>query len=458
MKGNRQFYLFIIFLFQIHLFFPFIHTSYAQTASDKGKVLLMEIKSEINPQSNRYVKLALERALEIKAEGVVIEMNTYGGTLNDADEIRTRLLEFPKPIVVFINKNAASAGALISIACDSIYMAPGANIGAATVVTGDGTAAGGKYQSYMRSIMRSTAEANGRNPALAEAMVDADLASDTLNQAGKVLSLTTTEAIKLGYCEKKALNVAEVLKFAGFASYEEVRFELSATEKVISFFMNPFVSGLLILIILGGIYLEFQSPGMIFPIAAAGLALVLYFIPYYLSGLADNWEIILFFIGVMLLAVEIFVIPGFGIAGISGIILMVGSLALAMISNDFFDFSLIQIHEVVVPILIALSGFLGGIILMIVGGWKATGSTHFRNNIALPNVQDSKMGYNSSFRIQSMVGEVGKSYTVLRPSGKIIIGEQIFDAYSRGEYIEKDENIVVISDEGTSLKVKKVEA
>lgn len=451
MKANRQFFIFIIFFLQLVLTF----FSFAQTKKVQKKVLLMEIKSEINPQTSRYVKLALERAKEEKVDAVFIEMNTFGGTLNDADEIRNMLLEFPKTIIVYIDRNAASAGALISIACDSIYMAPGANIGAATVVTGDGNPAGGKYQSYMRSLMRSTAEANGRNPRIAEAMVDEDLATDSLNQAGKVLSLTTDEAIKLGYCEGKAASSEEALRFAGLESYERIKYELSGIEKVISFFMNPFISGLLILIIIGGIYMEFQSPGMVFPIVAAGVAVVLYFIPYYLSGLAANWEIIMFFIGVILLAVEIFVIPGFGVAGISGIILMVGSLALAMIGNKIFDFSLIPLHEVVRPVLIALTGFLAGVVFIIFAAWKFTGSNHFSKRIALPDVQDSKMGYTSSFYTKSMVGEKGISYTVLRPSGKIMIGEQIYDAYSRREYIEKGEAVVVVSDEGTSLKVKR---
>ena len=122
---------------------------------------------------NRRVKLALEEAEKNEAELIVIEMDTYGGVVTDADEIRTRILESEIPVYVFINKDAASAGALISIACDSIYMAPGASIGAATVVNGtDGAAAPDKYQSYMRSMMRSTAEAKGRDPKIAEAMVD----------------------------------------------------------------------------------------------------------------------------------------------------------------------------------------------------------------------------------------------------------------------------------------------
>ena len=131
---------------------------------EKKKILVGKIDNNIDPRTNRYSKLLLEEALDKDYDIVVIEMDTYGGAVNDADDIRTRILDFEIPIYVWINKDAASAGALISIACDSIYMSSGASIGAATVVTGDGAQAPDKYQSYMRSIMRSTAEAKGRDP------------------------------------------------------------------------------------------------------------------------------------------------------------------------------------------------------------------------------------------------------------------------------------------------------
>lgn len=452
MKGDRQNQLIIFFVSVV--FFISNNASVAAAQTKRKNLLLMEIRSEINPQMNRYVKLALAEAKKSGADAVAIEMNTYGGALQDADEIRTAILEFPKPVIVFINKNAASAGALISLACDSIYMAPGANIGAATVVTGDGTPAGGKYQSYMRSIMRSTAEANKRNPGLAEAMVDEDLAADSLNQAGKVLSLTTDEAIKLGFCEKKIGTFDEAIAAAGFSEYQQNKFKLSVSDKIIAFFLNPFVSGILILLIIGGIYFEFQHPGMVFPIALAFLALGLYFIPYYLNGLAENWEIVLFFIGVILLALEIFVIPGFGVTGVSGIILMLGSLVLAMLGNKAFDFSLIEGDNIIRSVISMLAGLAGGIILIIFASYKFTSSSRFMKNIALSNVQDRNAGYTSNFNAQSMVGEEGIAFTVLRPSGKIMIGGTVYDAYSRGEYIEKDTPVIVISDEGTSLKVK----
>ena len=248
-------------------------------------------------------------------------MDTYGGAVNDADDIRTRILDYKKPIYVWINKDAASAGALISIACDSIYMSSGASIGAATVVTGDGEQAPDKYQSYMRSIMRSTAEAKGRDPKIAEGMVDEDLQVDSVSQEGKVITFSTSEAIKYGFCDAELNSVEEILKRQNINEYEISNFQLSSSENIISLFLNPFVSGILLLLIFGGLYFELQTPGVGFPIIASITALLLYLIPYYLNGVAENWEIVLLFLGIILIAVEVFVIPGFGVFGILGLFL-----------------------------------------------------------------------------------------------------------------------------------------
>jgi membrane-bound serine protease (ClpP class) len=361
------------------------------------------------------------------------------------------------PVWVFINKDAASAGALISIACDSIYMTPGASIGAATVVVGTtGQAAPDKYQSYMRSIMRSTAEANGRDPKIAEAMVDQEIEIDSVTEAGKVLTFSTSEAIKNGFCEAEVKSVEEILERNGVENYVLVEFELGIAERIIKLFLNPVVSGILILIIVGGIYFELQTPGVGFPILAAVIAAVLYFVPYYLNGLAANWEIIIFFVGIVLLALEIFVIPGFGVAGISGIVLMVGSLILVMLNNDVFDFTFVNGGEIVAAVLTAMAGLMASILLMFFGGVRLTQTKVFQR-ISLVDTQQRSEGYTSNFNQQSYLGLKGEAYTVLRPSGKILINDELKDAFTRGDYIEKGKKVVVVDESGTSLKVKEVE-
>ncbi len=421
--------------------------------NDKPTVLQINIKNNIDPRMNRYVKLALDEAREINADYVIIEMDTYGGALNDADDIRTMILEYDKPIYVFINRDAASAGALISIACDSIYMAAGASIGAATVVTAEGVAAPDKYQSYMRSIMRSTAEAKGRDPKIAEAMVDESLEIEGIIEEGEVLTFSTSEAIQHGFCEGQRSSVDEVLIGAGIDDYQLIEFTLGATENIIAIFLNPVISGILILVIVGGIYFELQTPGVGFPIIASAIALVLYLTPYYLNGLAENWEILMFFVGVLLIALEIFVIPGFGLAGVSGITLAVGSLILIMLNNDMFDFTFVGAEEIFRAVLTTITGLLGSFILMFLGGVRLTTSKFFKR-VALEHVQDTKEGYTSTFRSESMLEKKGIAYTLLRPSGKVLIDDIIHDAYTRGNYIKKDAQIIVINEEGATLQVK----
>ncbi|MEQ8473184.1 MAG: NfeD family protein [Marinoscillum sp.] len=422
--------------------------------NNQTKVLHLKVLDNIDPRTNRYTELGLERAAEIDADYVILELDTYGGALNDADEIRTRILNFEKPIYAFINKDAASAGALISIACDSIYMARGSSIGAATVVTQDGSAAPDKYQSYMRSIMRSTAEAKGRNPQIAEGMVDEDIDLDSIATEGKVITFSVSEAIKYGFCEAQLGSIDEIMERSGVSNYVVVPFELGVADKIIALFLNPFVSGILILIIIGGIYFELQTPGVGFPILASIIAAILYFTPYYLNGLAENWEIIAFFIGVLLIAAEIFIIPGFGVAGISGLILTLGALILVMLNNDTFDFSFVKIDDIFIAVATTLAGMLGSIIVMVFGGVRLVNSPAF-GRIALKDVQDRNEGYTSSFYSEkSLIGKKGTAYTILRPSGRVEIEGEMYDAYTRGNYIDAGTEVEVISDEGTSLKVR----
>jgi membrane-bound serine protease (ClpP class) len=420
------------------------------------QVLVMEIRSEIDARTKRYVELAFDEVEETAADYIVIDMDTYGGALYDADDIRTRMLEAEIPVYVFINKDAASAGALISIACDSIYMAPGASIGAATVVNGGtGEAAPDKYQSYMRSIMRATAEATGRDPKIAEAMVDENLEVEGISEAGEVITFSTSEAIKYGFCEAEVTSIAELLQRNGLdeGDYQLTVFERDGVEQIIAFFLNPFISGILILIMLGGVYFELQTPGVGFPILASVVALILYLVPYYLNGLAANWEIAAFFVGAVLIILEVLVIPGFGVAGIAGLGLTIGSLILVMLNNNNFDFFFVEGAEVMRAVTTTLAGMLGGIILMFFGGVRLANSDVFKR-VSLESKQSRSEGYTSSVRSESYIGKEGKAYTVLRPSGKIMIDDELYDAYTRGDYIDKGSKIVVVSDEGTSLRVK----
>jgi membrane-bound serine protease (ClpP class) len=430
--------------------------AFEQDTVPKAKVFVFDIKADIDPRMNRQVDLALQEARDLNADMIIIHMDTYGGAVNDADDIRTMVMETQIPIHTFIDKDAASAGALIAISSDSIYMAPGASIGAATVVVGgSGEAAPDKYQSYMRSMMRSTAEAKGRDPKIAEAMVDESIELEGISAAGSVITFSVSEAIENGFSEGMVNSIEEIIELQGFTDYEITYYQPSNVEKVISFFLNPAVSGFLILVIFAGIYFEIQTPGVGFPLAASVIAMALYFIPYYLTGLAGNLEILIFVLGIVLLAVEIFVLPGFGVFGILGILGILTGLTLGMLPNDAFDFTFVPSGELFTALLtVTLSAVIAIALIFYlapkVNQWQAF------SHISLATTQQKSEGYTSSFYSDLMVGKEGITHTRLMPSGKIIVDDEIYDAYSRGEFIDRGEKIIVISAEGTSLRVKRL--
>ncbi|MGC8866389.1 MAG: NfeD family protein [Bacteroidales bacterium] len=422
------------------------------------KVYVIDIKEEIAPPVRHKVQKGFEEARRLNAGLIILHMNTYGGLLDAADSIRTMILTSEIPVWVFIDNNAASAGALISIACDSIYMRPGANIGAATVVDQSGKPLPDKYQSYMRSMMRSTAEAKGRNPQIAQAMVDPRISIPGIIDSTMVLTFTTSEAIKHGYCEGEAESIREILDKYHFKNAQIITQRLSALDKIIGFLINPIISGILILIIIGGIYFELQTPGIGFPLGAAVVAAILYFAPLYLEGLAQHWEILVFIVGVILLAIEIFAIPGFGVAGISGIILMITGLTLSMVDNLGFEFSgqmLTQLLKAFFTVIIA--AFVAFILSLWLSKRIFSRPVPVLGHLALDTVQDKKEGYSiADSRYAQMVGKNGYAVTILRPAGKVNIDGEIFDAVATIGHIEKGDPVVVVRYENAQLFVKRI--
>lgn len=335
-------------------------------------------------------------------------------------------------------------------------MRQGANIGAATVVNQTGEQLPDKYQSYMRALMRSTAQANGRNPDIAQAMVDPRIHVEGVNDSGQVVTFTAQEALIHGYCNAMAENIPEVLKKAGIVNYTIHEQQLTATDKMIGFLTNSVVSGILIVIIIAGIYFEFQSPGAAFPILIAIIAALFYFAPLYLEGLAANWEIMVFIAGVILLAVEIFAIPGFGVTGILGIFFMLMGLTLAMIDNTYFEFgpgALSKLTEAFFIVVIAFFISIAGSIY--ITRKLFTGKTFF-GDLALVATQPKEEGFTSAdTSYKDMTGKTGKANTMLRPAGKVMIDGILYDATALTGYIDKGEPIEVVKYETAQLFVKK---
>jgi membrane-bound serine protease (ClpP class) len=432
------------------------------SGSDTVLIYSFSIMENIAAPAWRITQEAFEEAFSQDADVMILHMNTYGGEVSAADSIRTKLLNSPIPVYVFIDDNAASAGALIAIACDSIYMRPGAKIGAATVVNQTGEQVPDKYQSYMRATMRATAEAHGkdtiirgsdtvlvwhRDPAIAEAMVDPRLYVEGVSDTGQVLTFTATEAIANGYCEGTAESMKDVIGKLGIKNYELRSYTPSPMDKLIGLLINPFVSGILIMVIIGGIYFELQSPGIGFPLAASLLAALLYFAPLYLEGLAQNWELVLFIVGVILVMVEIFAIPGFGVAGVAGIIAMISGLTLSLVDNVVFDepeFTGEGLGILMKSLSLVLVSVLLGLIFSLWAARKMLTTTAF-GNLSLKSEQLTDQGFiGVETEQKTLVGMTGVAHTVLRPSGKVMVNNKMFDAKAEYGLIEKGEAVKVI--------------
>lgn len=437
-------------------------------AAEKSLIYKIDIKKEIDNTTRIYLSKGLSEAQKLGADAILIHMNTYGGLVDAADSMRTSILYSPIPVTVFIDNNAASAGALIAIAAKNIYMRKGANMGAATVVNQTGEAMPDKYQSYMRSMIRSTAESHGkdtiiqgndtifkwkRDPKIAEAMVDDRVTIPNLIDSGKVLTFTAEEAVQWGYCEGVAESVDEVItQKLGFSQYEIKSYEPSWVDNMKGFLMNPVAQSLLIIIIIGGIYFEMQTPGIGFPSAAAVFAAILYFAPLYIEGLAANWEIIIFILGILLMMVEIFVFPGFGVAGILGIIFIIGGLTMALLGNHNFNFDNVTNAEAGRASLTVLMGLGLGFTLMIWLSSRIGNKGLFRKVALVADLEEAV----SNPILNELIGKEGKAATVLRPSGKVLIDGEIYDGVSEQAFIEKGTLVKVVRFENGQVYVQAI--
>lgn len=412
----------------------------------------IRVDQDIDQSSQRLVTLGLEKSREADADYVILDLNTYGGALNAADSIRAAVLRHDKPVIAYVNMQAASAGALISIACDSIYMKTGSSIGAATVVDQSGEVMPDKYQSFMRGMMRSTAQANGRDPKIAESM------TDTAN----VLSMTPSEAVEVGYCEgicETEFEVAEkVVHGKGFV-IKNMEDDMTWLDKLIQLLLNPFLQSIFMMMIIGGIFVEIRTPGIGLPLLTAVVGALLYFAPAYLGHLASYWEIILFFVGLVLICLEIFVIPGFGVCGVSGIVAVVLSLAFAMVDNaELFrwdgSFDIQPILQPVAQVLLSATVAVFGSVWLV----KKLYTTRSFDHIALRQEMTVEEGFTGVVSgLESLVGETVTVFSDLRPGGKVQTSDgRVIEATLKfGGYAEKGKTLIVVSAEQGRLYCEK---
>jgi membrane-bound serine protease (ClpP class) len=420
-----------------------------------GKVYLVNIDGDIDLGLTPYITRALNEAEENKAEAVIFKINTFGGRVDAATQIKDAILSSKILTIAYINNRAVSAGALIALSCKKITMVPGSIIGAATVVDQAGQKVGEKYQSYMRSEMRSTAERNGRRTDIAQGMVDEKIVvKDVDDDSTKLISLTAEEALKFSIADFIVENPSQLLSNFSLENASIITLESNWAEDFVRFLNNPIISSLLIMIGFFGLFAEIKTPGWGLPGTIGVIALALFFGSSYILQLASIIEILLFVIGLILLALEIFVIPGFGIAGIAGIILIVVSLFLSLLGADFDIIDADTLSTAIIQLTAALVLSLVGIFFLA----RILPKTSFFSRLILAEEANADKGFVSYPTISELVGAEGIALTTLRPAGTAEFNGQRVDVVADWEYIERGAKIKVLRVEGIKVVVKEIKS
>jgi membrane-bound serine protease (ClpP class) len=398
-----------------------------------------------------FVERSLDEAAAQGAVAAVLDIETEGGRIDAAMRIANAVSDAGVPVYAFINYHAYSAGALIALAADRIYMRPGSVIGAATPVDGSGQKAPEKIVSAMRSQMRALAEARGLDPAVAEAMVDEDIAIDGVVAEGKLLTLTTEEAVGVGYAEEVE-DYDALLSDLDVAGARTVQTEVNWAEGLVRFFTNPIVAPFLLSLGFLGLLVEIKTPSF----GLAGIAgigsLALFFGSHYLVGLAGMEEVLLLGAGLILLGVEIFVVPGFGVFGVSGILALLASIYLSLVGQ----FSTAADYSEAGLVLSA------AMILMLVTAWAFIRSLPnnrrlIRSGVILGGELSKEAGYVSAEVRADLVGAEGVTLTALRPSGSARVNGERVDVVADSGWMEAGTPVRVVRAEGYRTLVEALE-
>ncbi len=424
-------------------------------AQDKPRaiVYVAPIEGIIDLGLAPFVQRVINEAMEAGAAAVILDINTFGGRVDAAVQIRDALLNARIRTVAFVNKRAISAGALISLAAENIVMASGGTIGAATPVHAgqpgaEAQPASEKTVSYVRKEFRATAESRNRPLLIAEAMVDPDVVIPGVIEKGKLLTLTTEEALKHKDADFRADTLESALSALGLPGAEVRRATPNWAENVVRFLTHPVVSSLLITIAMLGIILEIRTPGFGVPGALGVAALGLFFWGHWLVQLAGWEEMLLAAVGVILLLLEFLVIPGFGIAGILGIVAILASLVLSLVgTGDTATIMLLATGRVVFSLLLAL---VGSLILL-----RFLPRLPFGRRLILERGLTASKGYASAPESDArLLGKTGKASSPLRPAGIAEINGERVDVVSEGELIDAGALIEVTRVDGNRIVVR----
>ncbi|PIQ10992.1 MAG: peptidase [Ignavibacteriales bacterium CG18_big_fil_WC_8_21_14_2_50_31_20] len=434
-------------LLQKILFFLFVLLS--TILSQNNQVYVAKIEGDIDLGLAPYVKRVVSEAENNKATLIIFKINTFGGRVDAATQIKDAILNSKVETIAFIDKRAISAGSLIALSCNKIIMVPGASIGATTVVDQAGKKQAEKAQSYMRSEMRSTAERTGRRTDIAEGMVDERIEIEGLVDSTQLITLTSKESLEYGIADTILTNIIEVLEYSNNQNAEIIQLDINWGEEFIRFINNPIITSILMMIIMVGMFMEIKTPGWGFAGTASLMALALFFGAGYILEIASIMDILLFVAGVVLLLLEIFVIPGFGIFGIAGIILIVAGLFMGLVS----DFPLIETDILSIAIIQLASSFVLSAIIIYFLAKTLPKSTMWNKLILNKSIKENS-GYTSKKEYHDLVGKVGETLTDLRPAGTATIDGERYDVVSQGDFIVKNTKIIVSKEEGSKIVVK----
>ncbi|RJX38548.1 nodulation protein NfeD [Paenibacillus pinisoli] len=411
-------------------------------------VVVVPVKQTVERGLESFLERAFKEAQEAKAEHIVLVVNTLGGRVDSASEIGELIRTSPIPTTAFVEGKAVSAGTYIALNANHIAMQPGSTIGAAAVVNGSGTLIEDpKTISFWVGQMTEAAKLNGRDPNIAAAMVDKSVAVDMTEtigrekKAGDILSLSASEAEKVGYSELTANSVDDVVKWLGLDNRTVIEIKPSLAEEAARFLINPVVSTILLILGIAGVAIELLVPGFGAPGIIGILCFGLFFFGSYVSGLAGMESMALFIIGIILMIIEVFV-PSFGILGLLGSASLIAAVVMSA-PDPKTGFISLGVAVAAAAVIIALFA-------------RTNKGRGIWNKFILRDKLGTEEGFLSADVQNSLVGEHGIALTTLRPSGTAQIGDKRVDVVTTGEFIDSGKPVVVTKAEGTWVVVKEV--
>ena len=447
-------------------------SSAAGISTSAPLVYQIPIREMIEPSLIYIIGRGIKEAEELGADAVVFVMDTPGGRVDTTEQIIRKIEKIKVPTYTFVEHNAISAGAIIALSTDKIYMAPGSKIGDAMPIIASpqggmqqlGDAEREKIESYVDSLIRGIAQRKGRDEDLASAMVrrsvEYKIGDEVICKEGEILTLTHIEAERrftIDGVEKPLLsegtvdNVGDMLDRAGLSGAVTRELEVSDVEKVARFI--SMIAPLLMTIGMLALWIEFQTPGIGWGAVIGVVCLGLFFFGHHIAGLAGQEEILLFVLGLILLLIEIFALPGFGLIGLTGIFLMMWSLLISMAPNFSEGPFIPSLPDLKIPIRNMVSSLiLSGIGMLLISRYLP--KSRATSWLVLKESTAAQAGYQSSDQHEELIGATGRTLTPLRPGGAAMFGELRRDVISRGEFIPAETEVKVVEVHGSRIVVE----